>query len=173
MSAPPARISAAVALLAPRTGERVLEVGCGTGVALELVAAAVGPAGRVVGLDRSTTAIARAARRNAAALAAGTLALHAAALAGFDVAAGTFDAAFAVNVNCFWTGPAREELATLRRLLVPGGRLLLVFDAPDDAGPRSSQALETVERALADDGWAEVATVAGPGAAAVSARNRG
>ena len=38
-------------LLALNTGEEVLEVGCGTGVFLPLLAEAVGESGRVVGLD--------------------------------------------------------------------------------------------------------------------------
>lgn len=190
MSQPPARLVAAVALLAPQPGERVLEIGCGAGVALELVleriggtrdaagtpdaagtsdaAGATGPL--VVGIDRSATAIARAARRNAAAVADGRLALHEAELAGFDEGAGRFDAAFAVNVNCFWTGDAAAELDVLRRLLARGGRLLLAWDAPvEGGGPRNAHALDAVEQALAARGWQSIERRTAPGAAAIAA----
>src|SRR5215472_15175070 len=42
-----------MALLNLTPGQSVLEVGCGTGVFLPLLAAAVGPGGRVVGIDLS------------------------------------------------------------------------------------------------------------------------
>src|SRR5262245_48328518 len=42
-----------IALAAPQAGERVLDVACGTGVQTGPLAEAVGPTGRVVGLDFS------------------------------------------------------------------------------------------------------------------------
>jgi arsenite methyltransferase len=47
----------------PQPGERVLEIGCGGGALLPAVASAVGPSGRVVGIDISQDQIAAAARR--------------------------------------------------------------------------------------------------------------
>jgi SAM-dependent methyltransferase len=46
-----------------RAGERVLDVGCGSGDAARGLAALVGPGGRVVGVDRSETMIREARRR--------------------------------------------------------------------------------------------------------------
>jgi SAM-dependent methyltransferase len=40
-----------------------------------------------------------------------------------------YDAVFAVNVNAFWLNP-QLEIPAARRILVPGGRLLLVLEAP-------------------------------------------
>jgi SAM-dependent methyltransferase len=40
-----------IALASPKPGEHVLDVACGTGIGARLVANAVGPAGKVVGLD--------------------------------------------------------------------------------------------------------------------------
>jgi ubiquinone/menaquinone biosynthesis C-methylase UbiE len=50
-------------LLAPQPGERVLDVGCGFGATTAAVAQAVGPSGRVVGIDISAPMIERARAR--------------------------------------------------------------------------------------------------------------
>ena len=52
-------------VLDPRPGECVLEVGCGGGLLLPAIASAVGPSGRVVGIDISADQI-DAARRTCA-----------------------------------------------------------------------------------------------------------
>ncbi|HST40267.1 MAG TPA: class I SAM-dependent methyltransferase [Conexibacter sp.] len=170
MSSPPARIVAAVALLDPRPGERILEFGCGPGVALTLVCERLGGDGEIVGIDRSATAIARAGERNAAALADGRVRLHERTLASFSAAPGSFDAAFAVNVNLFWTGPAERELAVLASLLRPGGRLHLLYDAPrGQTGDRVGEKIETVAAAVAAGGFERVTTAGLDGAVAVSA----
>jgi ubiquinone/menaquinone biosynthesis C-methylase UbiE len=44
-------------------GDRVLDLGCGTGYNLPLLLEAVGPTGTVVGIDASATMLARASRR--------------------------------------------------------------------------------------------------------------
>ena len=54
---------AAVEALHVRPGDTVLDVGCGTGRNLPLLARAVGEEGRVVGLDVSSGALARARQR--------------------------------------------------------------------------------------------------------------
>jgi SAM-dependent methyltransferase len=130
----PARIAWAVELLDVRPDDRVLEVGCGPGVALALVCARL-EGGRAVGVDRSAVAIERTRRRNAGWLATGRLELEKVDLAGFGAGTTPFDKAFAVDVNLFWTGPARAETAVLARVLRPGGRLWLVYGGPGPAGP--------------------------------------
>jgi len=55
--------AAVVKALAPRPGERVLDVGCGFGATTAAVARAVGPSGRVVGIDISAPMIDRARAR--------------------------------------------------------------------------------------------------------------
>jgi len=42
---------------------------------------------------------------------------------------GVFDPVLAINVNAFWTAPA-TSLASLARLLRPGGRAYLVYEPP-------------------------------------------
>ena len=120
----PARIAWALELLAPARGERLLEIGCGPGVAAaELVAAGC----EVTALDRSAKAIAAAAARLG-----GRAQLICGALETADLPAAAFDAVLAINVNLFWTADG-VGFAAVRRTLVPGGRLALVFDAPGEA----------------------------------------
>lgn len=53
----------AIALLGLQPGQSVLDVGCGTGLSLPLLRAAVGDAGRVYGFDQSPDMLAQARRR--------------------------------------------------------------------------------------------------------------
>src|SRR5690606_5374834 len=109
----------------------VLEVGCGCGVALESLAAAL-PEARLAGVDRSKTAIEAARERDRGLVEAGRLELLCADVsdaAGASLAAAPFDVVFAVNVNAFWLDP-RRELAATRALLAAEGRLLLLYEPP-------------------------------------------
>ncbi|MEW5930562.1 MAG: methyltransferase domain-containing protein [Gemmatimonadota bacterium] len=126
----PARLQWAVDVLGVRPGERVLEVGCGRGVAIELLCER-SDAALVVGIDRSPAAVAAAEARNSEHIAAGRARLLHAALAEADFDE-RFDRVFAVNVNVFWLGPAKE-LAVVRRVLAPGGRLFLFYEPPSPA----------------------------------------
>jgi len=53
----------AIVLLAPRPGEMVIDFGCGTGLSLPQVRAAVGAGGHVVGIEQSPEMIERARQR--------------------------------------------------------------------------------------------------------------
>jgi SAM-dependent methyltransferase len=122
-----ARIAAAVAALPLRPGMRVLEVGCGPGVALRLVAARIG-GGLVLGIDRSATAIGQAERGCAAEIAAGRVRLRQTAVEDFVLEPGEapYDLAFGFRVGALdGRHPAAGEaaLARLAVALCPGGRL--------------------------------------------------
>ena len=128
----PARLTWAVDVLGAQPGERVLEIGCGRGVAIELLCERL-DGGRVTGIDRSPVAIAAAEARNQAHVRSGRVRLLNAALAdaSFDEHE-RFDRVFAVNVNAFWLSPAKE-LAVVRRVLAPGARLHLFYEPPSPA----------------------------------------
>lgn len=54
---------AGIRLLRPRRGDTVIDLGCGTGLNFSGLLAAVGPEGRVIGIDRSADMLAVARRR--------------------------------------------------------------------------------------------------------------
>jgi trans-aconitate methyltransferase len=165
----PARVAWAVEQLDLAPTDRVLEFGCGPGVAASLVADRVVD-GSVLAIDRSATAIDRARARNAGHIDAGRLVLEQVALADLRTDR-RFDVAFAVNVNLFWTGPADTECGVLAALLAPGGAVHLVYDSPAPPGSSSASAASSGDArdisgraaaALARHGFS-VTTISGPG----------
>lgn len=129
----------AVGLLDVDADARVLELGCGPGVALASLAERA-VEGLVVGVDYSPVMIRHAQRRNAATVAAGRVRLVCASVEDllpvahdkrvptevpappFDV---PFDAVLAVNNVGFWSEP-EVRLAGVRHLLRHDGRIALV-----------------------------------------------
>ena len=148
----PERIRWAVETLSVEPGDRLLEIGGGSGVAASLVCERL-DRGRLLLIDRSATAIERARRRNPEYVASGRLALETVDLADFEPGDERFDKVLAVNVNVFWTTPAAEELAHIRRALEPHGRLFLVYETPN--ATRARQAVARVVDALRANGFAE------------------
>lgn len=149
--APPDRLARAVAQLDLHPGDRVLEIGCGRGMAASLVCECLRD-GHLTALDRSATAISAAARRNREHERAGRVAFLASTLTDAPLD-GRFDRIFAINVNVFWLGPERE-LEVVRRLLAPDGRLYLFFDAPSAA--QLDRAARAAAGFLADGGFGVV-----------------
>ena len=154
----PKRIRWAVETLAVGPDERLLEIGGGPGVAASLVCKRL-DRGSLLLIDRSATAIERTRRGNPAHLAAGRLTLETVDVADFDPGKVRFDKVFAVNVNVFWTTPATEELARIRRALDHDGRLFLFYEAPSAA--RADQAVGRVVDALRGNGFEEPQVVSG------------
>jgi len=120
---------AALRALVPRPGEHVLDVGCGSGQTTLQLADAVGPGGRVVGLDLSSQLLAAARRRNPSAHVAFERAdaqTHA-----FDQ---PFDAIYSRFGVMFFADPV-AAFANLRRALKPGGRMAFVCWRAQAANP--------------------------------------
>jgi cyclopropane fatty-acyl-phospholipid synthase-like methyltransferase len=125
----PERIRAAVESLDLRPDARVLEIGCGTGVAAELLCRRV-PDGHVTALDRSGAAATHAEKRLARWIDAGIADVVERDLARFHGDGRQYDVVLAINVNVFWTGPAAEVVARVSDLLADDGAAHLWFEPP-------------------------------------------
>ncbi len=129
------RIAAqALALLDLAPGERVLELGCGTGVFLPALAAAVGPNGQVVGIDHNQGFLEEARQRVETAGASTLVTLEAADAERLPYPAASFDAVHVERVLMHLEDPD-AALREVCRVLKPGGRF--VAAEPDSAGVRT------------------------------------
>src|SRR5919204_88039 len=95
----------AVDTLEVRPADRLLEVGCGHGVAVSLVCERL-TTGTITAIDRSPKMIEMATRRDREHVDAGRAVLGAIALADADLGHRRFDKVFAFNVAPFWQQPA-------------------------------------------------------------------
>ena len=123
------RLAEIVDSLPLRSGMRVLEIGCGTGIAARAVLRRVGN-GHVLGIDRSSKAIAQAVVGSKVELATGRLRFRhvAAEDLALDKGEEPYDLAFAVRVGALDGRHPEAEGAALERIrlaLVKGGRLYI------------------------------------------------
>lgn len=139
----PERVAdAALERLAAGPEDHVLELGCGSGRLLFRLAARA-RRGRVVGIDPSELMVRHARHRNRSWIGAGRARVEqgwSRDLSSF--ADGCFDRVLGVHVVCFWTEPARD-LEEIRRVLRPGGRLLLGFRPTAAGAPEPDPAART------------------------------
>jgi ubiquinone/menaquinone biosynthesis C-methylase UbiE len=122
------RLRAVVDRLGIRPGDRVLEVGCGHGVAATMVCERL-DGGHLTAVDRSGRMIAAAERRNAALVEAGIAEFLVRPLEDLDLGDRRFDVVFAARVRLFEREPERAR-ALVEPWLAPGGEVRSFFDAP-------------------------------------------
>lgn len=123
------RIASFVDALPLAPGQRVLEIGCGPGVAARAVSRRVGN-GFVLAIDRSAKAIESAVAGSKAEIATGRLRFLQAAIEDFALPPGEepFDLAFAMRVGGLdgrHPDIERRALERLRAALKPTGRLFI------------------------------------------------
>jgi SAM-dependent methyltransferase len=123
------RLAGIVNALPLKPGLRVLEIGCGPGVAAREIARRV-DGGYVLGIDRSEKAIAQARAGSRREIASGRLSFRIASIEGFELQAGEepYDIAVAVRVGALDGRHPEIQHDAMRRIalaLRPGGRLFL------------------------------------------------
>ncbi len=138
---------AMVAAVAPRPGERVLELACGPGGGPGLAAAAlVGPAGEVVLSDIAPEMTALAAARIAASGHA-NIRTRVLDLEQIDEPDGTFDAVLC-REGLMLVPDAERGAGEIRRVLRPGGRAAIVVWGPRHRNPWLTAVFDAVSAGL-------------------------
>lgn len=141
----------AIALLDIQPNDRVLEVGFGPGVAIQLVADAT-PAQWIAGIDPSHQMLEQASARNATEIATGRVVLWQEPVAGLSRDDALFDRVVAIRSMQLWPDAA-AGLREIRRVLRPGGRIVLGFTRHCD------QTKEDVSELLTMAGFADTRLV--------------
>jgi len=145
----------AIGLLDLQPGQSVLDVGCGHGASLPLLAQNVGQ-GRVAGIDPSPVMVGVAQKKARGEVIEVTR--SEASDMPFDD--GAFDAAISVHTIYFWDNPI-QELREIRRVLASDGRFVLGFRSTADKrfiadSPQAVyhiRSLDEVESLVRDAGW--------------------
>jgi SAM-dependent methyltransferase len=121
----------AMDVAAPQPGERVIDIGCGSGTTVLQLATRVGPQGHVLGADISQRSVEQACKRIAAGgLRQAEVILADAATHAFSRA--SFDLVFSRFGVMFFADPTKA-FANVRKAIKAGGRLTLaVFRAREE-----------------------------------------
>jgi ubiquinone/menaquinone biosynthesis C-methylase UbiE len=120
-----------------RPGERVLDVGCGTGTIARLAAERVGPTGRVAGLDVNAAMLAVARSLPSA----NPIMWYETAAESIPLPDQSFDVVFC-SLSLQFFGDKLAALREMHRVLKPGGRVYIGTPIP-------SEFLNVLDRALA------------------------
>src|SRR3954470_8280488 len=140
----------AVDTLEVRAADRLLEVGCGHGVAVSLVCERL-TTGTITAIDRSPKMIEMATRRNREHVDAGRAVLEAIALEDADLGDRRFDKVFA-NVAPFWQRP-EAALGAVREHLAREGAVYIFWDARHSAPERARDLANELADRLREGGF--------------------
>lgn len=132
-----------ISLLDIKPTDRVLEVGFGPGLAIEM-ASEIAAQGFVAGIDHSKEMVTQATRRNAEAVRNGRVALYQGSAARPPQFDELFDKVFTINSIHFWEDPV-ECLSGLRRLMKPQGLIAVAIQ------PRSRDATDETTAIIGEE----------------------
>jgi ubiquinone/menaquinone biosynthesis C-methylase UbiE len=128
----------------------LLDIGCGTAAALRHASSKI-TAGRLIGVDPVPRMVEIAHARLAGHPAVDRIELHVAPAHRLPVEASTIDVVLALDSYDHWGAHQHDGLAEVRRVLAPGGRLVIVKDA---SVPYAATARQALLDALTAEGFA-------------------
>ena len=129
-----------LALLEIKPTDRVMEIGFGPGLAIELASQSAS-SGLIVGLDHSEVMLRHAARRNRRAVRDGRVQLQLSSAEDLPAFELPFDKIFSINSIHFWKDPL-QSITRLRSMLKPGGVLALTIQPRSrNATPESTKVI--------------------------------
>ncbi|MBS7526084.1 methyltransferase domain-containing protein [Fusibacter paucivorans] len=123
-----------VELLNPKSGEKILDLGCGTGDLTQKIAES---GAEVVGIDASEAMVLRAQQKYSS---ISFSVMDATALA-FETA---FDAVFS-NAVLHWVLEKERVLESIYQVLKPGGRMVVEFGGKDNCSQINQRIIENIE----------------------------
>lgn len=132
-----------VELAAPKPGDRVLDVGCGTGIVARTAAPRVGASGRVVGLDLSEGMLAVA--RAASAAIRPPIEWRQGNAIGLPFPDGAFDVVFTQQMLQFVSDPS-AAVREMHRVLAQEGRVAMGVCRPIEFSPDYVTLAEALKR---------------------------
>ncbi|WP_127132667.1 SAM-dependent methyltransferase [Pseudoflavitalea rhizosphaerae] len=141
------RFEWAAALIAPEADDQILEIGCGAGLLAELITASL-VKGKLTAIDSSVSMVRKAEKRNQAAISNGKLSLQTKSFADASFRQ-PFNKILAFNVNFFWKNTS-DELALIRKLLTPDGKLFVFYQTPSGI---DLQLMKKIENMLTSNGF--------------------
>lgn len=105
----------------------ILDVGCGGGRTIHKLAA-LAPEGNVYGIDYAEGSVAAARQKNAQLIKAGRVEIRQASVSQLPFPDNQFDLITAVETHYYWPDLVKD-LQEIRRVLKPGGTLLLIAES--------------------------------------------
>ncbi|MEN6425396.1 MAG: methyltransferase domain-containing protein [Phycisphaerales bacterium] len=134
-------------MLDARAGQKMLEIGFGTGRTLVELAEAVGPSGRVLGIDLSEKMLEVSQKLLREKRLEGRVELVCGDALHMPYASETLDGVFtAFTLELFDTPEIPQVLAECRRVLKPGGRLVVVSMSRVNPGGLMTEVFEWTHR---------------------------
>jgi SAM-dependent methyltransferase len=121
-------------------GHTALDVGCGGGRTVSKLAV-MAAQGKVHGIDYSEASVAASRRYNAQAIRAGRVEIHLADVGKLPFADNTCDLVTGVETH-FWWPDIAAGLSEIRRVLKPGGSLMLIAEVYKGANALASRLCE-------------------------------
>jgi ubiquinone/menaquinone biosynthesis C-methylase UbiE len=119
------RIRYALEVMKVQPDQLILEIGCGPGVAVSLLASRL-VTGNITAIDHSALMVGMARKRNRKNILAGRVTLLEGTLHQVEVLPNHFDIIFAINVHLFWDKPV-SELCYIREFLKQQGKVFVFF----------------------------------------------